>query len=227
MQDRIASAKAFLLKKLDENPHFQEREAEKAYRIEHSFRVANLGERIAKAQGMDVETMALACLLHDVSYCEEFQSEADWLEHGRRAAAIARPFLETLDLPEDTIHSICYGIAIHVDDKADFEGERTPFALSIGDADNLDRFDAYRVYEGLEKRGYSAFTIEQKRSYVEQSLQRFENYSKMQLATPFATKLWRERITFCKTFVERLQAQLVNSDYPLCAAGTATEKTAL
>ena len=36
------------------------------------------------------------------------------------------------------------GIAIHVDDEADFEGERTALALTIGDCDNIDRFDTYR-----------------------------------------------------------------------------------
>jgi hypothetical protein len=30
----------------------------------------------------------------------------------------ARPFLETLGLAEERINDICYGIAIHVDDKA-------------------------------------------------------------------------------------------------------------
>lgn len=33
-----------------------------------------------------------------------------------------------LDINKSKIDEICYGIAIHVDDKADFAGERTPFA---------------------------------------------------------------------------------------------------
>ena len=92
--------------------------------------------------------MVIACLLHDVAYCEEF-GEDGWKEHGRRSAAIARPFLKELWLPEDRINEICYGIAIHVDEKADFPGENTPFAHSVGDADNIDRFDAYRIHETL------------------------------------------------------------------------------
>jgi len=47
------------------------------------------------------------------------------------------------------VDEICYGIAIHVDGKSDFKGEKTPLALSIGDADNIDRFDVYRIYDGL------------------------------------------------------------------------------
>nr|WP_255810122.1 hypothetical protein [Treponema denticola] len=98
--------------------------------------------------------MIIACLLHDVSYCEEFCGKEDWLNHGRNAAKISYPFLKELGLPEDRINDICYGIAIHVDDKADFEGERTPFALTVGDADNIDRFDVYRIYETLHNNNF-------------------------------------------------------------------------
>jgi len=106
---------------------------------------------MAEKEGFDVTEMVIACLLHDVSYCRDFKEESDWLNHGRKAAQIARPFLEELGLPKGRIEDICYGIAIHVDDKADFPGARTSFAESIGDADNIDRFDVYRIYETLEK----------------------------------------------------------------------------
>ena len=50
---------------------------------------------------------------------------------------------------------MCYGIAIHIDDEADFEYERTPLAMSVGDADNIDRYDAYlRLYESLHVADY-------------------------------------------------------------------------
>ena len=65
----------------------------KAYRIEHTYRVANIGRLIAVKEGFDETEMVIACLLHDVAYCEEF-GEDGWKEHGRRSAQIARPFLE-------------------------------------------------------------------------------------------------------------------------------------
>ena len=67
---------------------------------------------------------------------------------------MARPFLETLDLSPEQVDEICYGIAIHVDDQADFPGERSPLALSIGDADNIDRFDVYRIHEQLSQASF-------------------------------------------------------------------------
>src|SRR5690625_5120751 len=103
------------------------------------MRVAYIGRQIAKGEGFDQEVLVIGCLLHDLSYVQYFVEEDDWLNHGRNAAKLARPFLETLSLSSAQVDEICYGIAIHVDDEADFKGERSPLALSIGDADNIDR----------------------------------------------------------------------------------------
>ena len=92
MASRIEKTKVFLLQKFDENPRYTEHKAEKDYRIEHTMRVANIGKQIAEAEDMDTEALVIACLLHDVSYCEEMKEKEDWFNHGRRAAAIARPF---------------------------------------------------------------------------------------------------------------------------------------
>lgn len=214
MKKNIEKTKAFLLQKYDESPYFLEHPEAKAYRLEHTMRVANLGEKIARAEGLDVEALVIACLLHDLGYCEEYKDYEDALNHGRRSAAIARPFLESLGLEPERIQEICYGIAIHVDDKADFEGERTPLALSVSDADNLDRFDAYRIYQGLEFKVYSKIPLHEKRETVVSTLEKLEKYLKMELGTEFATKLWVERITFYKTFYQKLLAQLETSEYP-------------
>ena len=215
MTDRIEQAKAFLIRKFDESQYFMEHPENKAYRLEHSMRVANLGEQIARAEGLDVEALVIACLLHDVSYCEFFRGIEVWHDHGRRAAAIARPFLESLGLEPEKIQEICYGIAIHVDDKADFEGERTPLAISIGDADNLDRFDAYRIYETLEAKAFSKMSLGEKKETVTSVLEKLDRYIKMELGTDFATSLWVERIGFYQTFYQKLLAQLDASEYPI------------
>ena len=141
----------------------------------------------------------------------------DWLNHGRRAAAIARPFLESLELEPEKIQEICYGIAIHVDDKADFEGERTPLAISIGDADNLDRFDVYRIYETLEAKAFSKMSLCDKKETVKNSLTKLEKYRLMELGTKFATELWRERLDFYIVFYQKLFSQLNLSEYPAAA----------
>jgi len=214
MNNNIEKTKAFLLQRFDESPYYADHEDEKAYRLEHSMRVANLGERIARAENLDVEALVIACLLHDVSYCEEFKNREDKLNHGRRSAAIAQPFLESLDLEPERVQEICYGIAIHVDDQADFEGERTLLAISVSDADNLDRFDAYRIYIDLEWKAFSKMPIAEKKETVTNTLEKLEKYLQVEFGTSFATKLWVERITFYRTFYQKLLTQLERSDYP-------------
>lgn len=208
MTERIEKTERFLREKLAESPYFTKHPEAGAYRLEHSFRVARIAGEIAKAEGMDEEAMIIAGLLHDVSYCREFDGEHGWEDHGREAARIARPFLESLGFPAETVGEICYGIAIHVDDKADFEGERTPFALTVGDADNIDRFDAYRLYETLEHVGYSKLSAPEKRAHVEKILGKTERFLAMPFGTPAASSLWRQRITYYRGFYEKLLAQL-------------------
>ncbi len=213
MTERIARTEAFLREKLKESPYFAEHPEAGAYRLEHSFRVARIGAAIARAEGMDEELMTIACLLHDVSYSRwrEDSSQEDWKNHGRESARIARPFLESLDLPEMVIGEMCYGIAIHVDDAADFPGERTAFAGTIQDADNIDRFDVYRLYETLENMSFSKLSLAEKRSHVERTRQRLKEYLDLPFATAAATELWQERIGFYLDFYRRLGEQLASS----------------
>lgn len=208
--DRIQKTKQFLKASFDASPYLNTHPEGKAYRLEHSYRVANIGRQIARREGFDETEMVIACLLHDISYCEEF-GENGWKDHGRRAAQIARPFLEELGLPKDRIRDICYGIAIHVDDEADFPGERTPFALSVGDADNIDRFDAYRIHEGLHHEGFLEKSYEEKLEFVKGRLERLHQLKTMPLGTRAAEELWQERLSFYILFFQKLLSQLESS----------------
>ena len=127
----IDRTQAFLREMLGKSEYLRSHREDLDYRLEHSFRVAHIGKEIAEAEGMDVEKMIVACLLHDVGYYMDFADEEDYINHGRVGAAAARPFLEELGYSENDIDEICYGIAIHVDDIAGFDGERTVFALTM------------------------------------------------------------------------------------------------
>ena len=133
------------------------------------------------------------------------------MNHGRRSAAIARPFLESLDLPTDAVNEICYGIAIHVDDEADFQWERTPFCETIGDADNIDRFDVYRIYESLQFIQFSKMPLAEKQSRVDSIMEKLTRYKEMKLGTETAKKLWLQRLDYQLGFYAKLKAQLDNS----------------
>lgn len=203
----IAKTETFLRQRFDSAIYLNKHKDAKAYRIEHTYRVANIGRKIAVEEGFDETKMIVACLLHDVSYCEEF-GEDGWKNHGRRSASIARPFLKELGIPEDRIADMCYGIAIHVDDEADFSGERTAFALSIGDADNIDRFDVYRIHESLSSDRFLEMGIEGKSEYAGKRLERLKGLKDMPMGTGTAVKMWKSRIDFYTRFYEKLAEQI-------------------
>jgi 5'-deoxynucleotidase YfbR-like HD superfamily hydrolase len=112
------------------------------YRWLHTLRVTNIGRQLAEAEGGNVEQVVVACLLHDMAH---FDDPENYRDHGRLAARLARPLLDELEYLEDEINAICYAVAAHVDDKADFDHSPTLEASIVSDADNIDRFDAYRI----------------------------------------------------------------------------------
>ena len=209
-RDLIGKTEQFLKQKFDDSAYMQEHPEDKAYRLEHSYRVANIARKLAIKEGFNETEMVIAGLLHDVSYCEDF-GENGWKDHGRNAAKIARPFLEGLGLSTDRIDDICYGIAIHVDDEADFEGERTPFALSVGDADNIDRFDAYRLYETLEMDHFSEKSLEEKKQIITKRLSKIKEFPYSMLGTDSAREIVRARLDFSVEFYGKILSQLDNS----------------
>lgn len=209
--DLIKKTEAFLKETFTASAYMQSHPADCAYRIEHSYRVANIAKKIAASEGMDETYAVIAGLLHDIAYCEEWKSEDEWKNHGRRSAAIARPFLEDLGLPAEVIGEILYGIAIHVDDKADFEWTRTPFCETVGDADNIDRFDAYRIYEGLQNNKFSEMPLESKKERVASVIGQIERLKEMPLGTQTAKALWLERLDYYHSFYRKLEAQLNSS----------------
>ena len=209
--EMITKTEAFLKDTFTASTYLQSNPTDRDYRLEHSYRVANIAKTIAEAEGFDVTYAVIAGLLHDIAYCEEMVTREERMNHGRRSAAIARPFLENLGLPVDSVNEICYGIAIHVDDEADFEWERTPFCETVGDADNIDRFDAYRIYETLEYLSFSKMNLDDKREKVGFTIEKLNRFKEMKLGTATAKNLWIQRLDYYLGFYEKLKAQLDNS----------------
>lgn len=210
-RELVTKTEAFLKETFAASTYLQEHPTEKDYRLEHSYRVANIARAIAEAEGFNVTYAVIAGLLHDIAYCEEMVTREERMNHGRRSAAIARPFLESLSLPVDAVNEICYGIAIHVDDEADFVWERTPFCETVGDADNIDRFDVYRVYESLQFIQFSEMPLAEKQSRVDSIIDKLTRYKEMKLGTETAKKLWIERLDYQLSFYAKLKAQLDSS----------------
>lgn len=181
------------------------------YRIEHSYRVAHIAATIARVEGFDEERAFVAGLLHDIGYSIDFKTKEDWEDHGRTGAKIVRPFLTELGYSDEEVNEMCYGIAIHNDNHADFEGERTPLALTIGDADNIDRYDSFRLYEGLQYVNFKDMSLIDQGDRVNVVLSKLKKYYNMPCGTPTATRMWKDKIGFQIDFYTRLKNQIEHS----------------
>lgn len=211
-QEMIRKAEDFLKTSFAESLWAKEEPAQMGYRLEHSYRVANIARTIAAREGMNETLAVLGGLLHDIAYCEGITSREEWKNHGRRSAAMARPFLQELGLTEREVNEVCYAIAIHVDDEADFSWQRSAFSETVGDADNIDRFDAYRIYETLEYQKFSSLSLTEKREKTESMLAQLKNLRSMKLGTSSTMELWKSRMDDYIAFYEKLREQLEASD---------------
>lgn len=201
----------FLKQKYSESEYFKRKPWSMEYRINHSIRTANIGRYIAKCEGMNEEALAIGCLLHDISYALDFNSKEDIINHGRTSAKMVRPFLKELGYTEELINNICYGIAIHVDDKADFEGTLNPFSYSIVASDNIDRYDTYRIYDNMEHVHFDKISIEEQLQYVNKMLKQLKKAKLVNFMTKTANDLWQDKIAFQIKYFNRLLKQLQNS----------------
>lgn len=209
--EMIAKTEAFLKETFAASSYLQANPADRDYRLEHSYRVANIAKTIAEAEGFDVTAAVIAGLLHDIAYGEEMKTYEDRVNHGHRSAEIARPFLKSLGLNADAVNDICCGIDIHADDTQSFEWERTPFCETVGDADNIDRFDAYRIYDTLRWIKFNEMRLEDKREKVASTIEGLTGYKEMKMGTATAKNLWIQRLDYYIGFYEKLKAQLDSS----------------
>ena len=208
MTEKIQKTLEFLRQKLlvDYNKDFSTKE-QMAYRYEHSLRVAKHGQTIARAENMDEEALIVACLLHDVGYCL-FEKNGDWDHHGWKSEKVSRRFVAGLGFDEKTTADILTGIASHDSGETDFPCEKNAFTESVGDCDNIDRFDAFRIYDTLHDENFRDKTLDEQKQTVEKRLKRLEELKNIDFATAAAKKLWLEMLGFQILFYTRLSRQL-------------------
>ena len=148
--------------------------------------------------------MIIACLLHDIGYIECFSDE-DYDNHGRISERLARDFLESIAFEKEWIDSICYGIRIHTEDP---ERIPTAFEKSIANADDIDRFDVFRLYEGLRIQSIENMTsieiIEFANARIEELMTLFSHKN----GTMTATRMWQDKITYQIDYLKRLKKQM-------------------
>jgi len=172
-------------------------EVEKQYRYEHTLRVATLGKEIAEKEGLNEFIVVLGCLLHDVG---KFDTEIG-IDHGRVSAKVARGFLNTLELSQEVVDEICYGIAIHVDGKADFEFNSTVECEIISDCDNIDRFDALRWDKFETLSNEDAITL------LKNRIERLQQLLKEKFSTKTSTEYFHENVNMQIAYHKQLLKQ--------------------
>jgi putative nucleotidyltransferase with HDIG domain len=171
-----------------------------AYRWEHTLRVAQHGKRIAEAEGANVDLVIAACLLHDIAYADPGNDGQGGIEHGRIGARISRPILQKIGYTEKETENICYAIAVHVDGRADFDHPETLESEIVSDADNIDRFGAYRIIQ------WCLGEIPDYDSLIEMLKKRIERLEDYRANSPLETETGR------RIFAQQLDRQIAFFD---------------
>ena len=122
------------------------------YRFNHIMNVVDLAERIAAAEGANVDVVRVAALFHDIA-----KLEADQEVHAEEGARIARKYLETHgDFAPSFVDQVCRAIAEH-----SYQGDLSDLSLEtrvLIEADLLDKAGANGVALMLLRMGYEART---------------------------------------------------------------------
>ena len=169
------------------------------YRWQHTLRVTSYGQQIAEAEHANVEVVAAACLLHDVAH---FEAETDYKGHGRLGARLSRPLLEELAYSSTDIDNICYSIAVHVDGDAGYAHDATLESKLVSDADNIDRFGAFRVVQWCVDEMHA---YEQLIGKLQKRVLRLKEYrQKSPLETPTGQQLFAQQLDLQIGFFEAL-----------------------
>lgn len=203
MTDAIRQTKAYVRKSLIED--YPDRRH--AARYEHTLRVATIAKMIARDEQMSEEALYLAGLLHDIGYIE-CHTDDDYKHHGAISARLARRFLSDIGYDPALTDTIGYGIEIHTEDEASLPRQATPFELSVADADNIDRFDMYRLALTLADDDFSNKTTEQITALCHRRIGLYSGYKNMAVGTATARRLWDECLDLQLSFYERLLAQM-------------------
>lgn len=190
--------------------------------FDHVLRVYHLSERIAKAEGADLEIVRAAALLHDAEGSATAGGDEGRLEHHQASAAFARQILEAEGWPEERIAAVEHCIRAHRF-RDESEQPQTLEAKVLYDSDKLDvigaigvaRTIAFDVVVGqpiyAEPSEQFLRTGEKEPGEVHSSYHEYLfklKKIKDRLHTPTARALAKDRHRFLEEFFMRLPAEI-------------------
>jgi uncharacterized protein len=190
--------------------------------FDHVLRVYRMAERLAQAEGADLEIVRAAALLHEPDGSATQGGEAGRLSHQHASAEFARQVLTAEGWPEQRIAAVQHCIRAHRF-RDDSEQPQTLEARVLFDADKLDAIGAIGVARAI---AYAALAGQP--AYAEPSVSFLETgqrepaephssyheylfkLSKLsrRLYTPSARRLAAGRHRYMTRFYARLAAEL-------------------
>jgi uncharacterized protein len=192
-------------------PYYQGADA--VHDFDHVLRVLVLAERLAQAEGADLEIVRTAALLHDMARGHGDRLSAD---HAQAGAEISRRLLE--DHPPEKVDAVAHAIAAHR-----FRTGPDPETLEaevLHDADKLDAIGAIGVarafafggHEGQRLWAEVPLDYEESASTRTQHTPVHEYHIKLlrikdRLLTNSARRLAQERHAFMVAFFDRLERE--------------------
>lgn len=177
------------------------------YRYTHTLRVAQIGREIAQSEGLDAEMVVLSCLLHDVGYVD-CKCQQDFEDHGRLSAQIAEAFLLSEGYDPVKTESICYGIRVHTQEEEARIRKANALEETVSDADNIDRFDSYRLYKMLQADALDRHSCRENAELAGKREERVRFLRSLPFATATARKLWNEKLDLWEAFYGQLKVQM-------------------
>jgi uncharacterized protein len=190
--------------------------------FDHVLRVYRLAERLAQAEGADLEIVRAAALLHDAHGSATGGGEAGRLAHQHASAEFARQVLTVEGWPEQRIAAVQHCIRAHRF-RDDNEKPQTLEARVLFDADKLDAIGAIGVARAIAYAALAGqpafaepstlFTETGQREPAEPHSSYHEYLFKLRklrgrLYTPSARRLADGRHRYMTRFYARLAAEL-------------------
>jgi uncharacterized protein len=184
--------------------------------FDHTERVYRLCMHIGRAEGADLEVLAVAAFLHDVGRSHEDESKGT-ICHAEKGAEIAKTLLVNYPLSDEKKQNIVHCVGSHR-----FRGNNAPQTLearTLFDADKLDSIGAIGIGRAFlfagevgAKLHNPQADLHNTRPYTEEDTGYREFKLKLskikdRMLTAEGKRLAEERHAFMERFFERLQQE--------------------
>jgi uncharacterized protein len=199
-----------------------------AHNLDHVFRVYNLCLLIAKhEEGVDLEVLIPAAMLHDIARVEESKDKTGELDHAILGSEIAEDILRKLQYEEEKIQRIKHCIIAHR-----FRTGNEPTTIEakiLFDSDKLDAIGAIgiaRTFMLSGQFGQRLIVKEPLNEYIESNTVENGRLKDVSKHTPFieyevklkkipdklytkkAKEIGKERLKFMEEYFNRLQMEI-------------------